>query len=212
MMPIMQWPWSRRSDVEPSNIDLSTPSTELATLFSGGFTDIGDIVVNERTALGLSAIFRAVSLISGSLGMLPLRSLREDPATKVIQRVPSVFDDPDGPDGQTVYEWKETLLVHGILHGRAGAIKAYNQAGSLVRLPLVHPLCWYVELPTVEEVRDPTRYPVGGVWVIVTLNGGTQVKLDGKDFWYVPSISSDGRYGMGLLNTARSSLATSIAG
>jgi HK97 family phage portal protein len=209
MMPIMQWPWSRRSDVEPSAIDISTPSPELAALFSpGGLVDLGDVIVGEQSALGLSAVFRACSLISGSLGMLPLRTLREDPATKTIQRVPSVFDDPDGPDGQTVFEWKETLLLHGILYGRAGAMKVYNQAGSLVRLPLVHPLSWHTQLPTVQEAQGgPDTYPAGGVWFIVTLDDGSQVKLDSDSFWYVPSFN-----GLGLLNTARASLATSISG
>jgi HK97 family phage portal protein len=208
----MRWPWSQRRDVDPSNALTSIGDPNLAALFAGGgLTDLTDVVVGEGNALGLSAVFRAVSLISGSLAMLPLRSLREDPATKTIQRVPSVFDDPDGPDGQTVYEWKETLFLHGVLYGRAGAMKIYNQAGSLVRLAITHPLSWYTQTPTVEEAKDPARYPVGGIWFIVTLNDQTRVKLDARDFWYVPAISSDGVNGLGLLNVAKGSLSTSIS-
>lgn len=210
-MRIMQWPWSKRRDVEPSNVLTSISDPSLAALFApGGFTDLSDVIVGEASALGLSAVFRAVSLISGSLAMLPMRSLRKD-SDGTITRVPSVFDDPDGPDGQTVFEWKETLFLHAVLYGRAGAIKVFNQAGGLSRLPLVHPLSWYTQEPTYEEYRDPARYPVGGMWFIVTLNDGTQVKLDARDFFYVPAMTSDKFTGLGLLNVARGSLATSIS-
>jgi HK97 family phage portal protein len=212
MMPIMQWPWSRRRDIEPSNVLTSISDPSLAALFSpGGLADFSDIIVGEASALGLSAVFRAVSLISGTLAMLPLRSLREDPKTEVIQRVPSVFDDPDGPDGQTVFEWKETLFLHSLLYGRAGALKVFNQAGGLARLPLVHPLSWYTCEPTREEHNNPDRFPVGGIWFIVTLNDGTQVKLDNRDFFYVPAMTSDKFTGLGLLNVGRQSMATSIS-
>lgn len=210
-MPIMQWPWSKRRDDEPSNVLTSISDPSLAALFApGGTSDLSDVVVGEASALGLSAVFRAVSLISGTLAMLPLRSLRKD-NIGTIQRVPSVFDDPDGPDGQTVYEWKETLFIHAVLYGRAGALKVYNAAGGLARLPLVHPLSWYVQEPTLEEYADPNRYPVGGMWFIVTLNDGCQVKLDGDAFFYVPAMSSDRFVGLGLLNVARGSLGTSVS-
>lgn len=206
----VKWPWSRRVE-QPANTSLSIADPALAALFTpGGYIDVAGISVSERSILGLSAVFRAVSLISGTLGSLPLRSYREG-AGGMPERVPSIFDDPDGPDGQTQFEWEETLFAHLVIHGRAGALKVRNEAGGLVRLPLVHPVSFTVEPPTVAEHQGREPMPVGGKWFRITLDDGSQVKLDDRDFWYVPALALDGLCGMGLLRAARVSMSTSLA-
>ncbi|MET8150244.1 phage portal protein [Actinoplanes sp. NPDC049668] len=205
----MKWPWSRRA--EPQNSTLSIADPALAAYFNpGGYVDLAGASVNQHTILGLSAVFRAVSLISGTLASLPLRSYREG-AGGMPERVASIFDNPDGDEGQTQFEWEETLFAHLVIHGRAGALKVRNEAGSLVRLPLVHPVSFAVEQPTTDEYANPDRLPVGGKWFRVSLDDGTQVKLDERDFWYVPALSLDGIHGMGLLQAACMSMSTSIA-
>lgn len=206
----MRWPWSRRAE-QPSNTSLSIADPTLAALFTpGGLVDLAGVSVGEASALGLSALYRALSLVSGTLASLPLNSWR-DAGGDQREKVTSVFDDPDGPDGQTVFEWKESAFLHLMLHGRAGALKVRNDAGGLVRLPLCHPLSFQVVQPTIEEQRDPEKMPVGGVWFDITLDDRTQVRLDARDFWYVPAASLGGQVGISLLTYARQSLATSIA-
>jgi HK97 family phage portal protein len=175
-----------------------------AMFLPGGTIDLAGAAVTEDSVLGLSAIFRAVSLVSGTLASLPLRTLREKDGEN--ERIASVFDDPDGPDGQTQFEWTETLFAHLMIHGKAGALKVRNEAGSLVRLPLVHPVSFTVEEPEGDEK------PVGGFWFRIQLNGGKSVKLDADDFWYLPALSMNGMFGMGLLQVARFSLSTTISG
>jgi HK97 family phage portal protein len=206
----VKWPWSRRE--EPKNVALSIADPTLAALFTpGGLVDLSGVSVNETSALGISALYRGLSLVSGTLASLPLNSWR---ATTGDQRekVPSVFDDPDGPDGQTVFEWKETAFLHLMLHGRAGALKVRNEAGGLVRLALCHPLSFQVVQPSLDEQRDPAKMPVGGVWFDITLDSAKQIRRDAKDFWYVPAASMGGQVGISLLTYARQSLATGIAG
>jgi HK97 family phage portal protein len=142
------------------------------------------------------------------LASLPFRSYRDGPDGR--EQVGSVFDDPDGPDGQTVYEWKESAFLHLLLHGRAGALKVRNEAGGLVRLPLVHPLAFQPRWPTPEEFRTG-NLPAGGLWFDLTLGDGTKVVFDADEFWYVPGLSLDGRTGVSLLTYARQSLGTTIA-
>jgi len=197
----------------PSNIatrSIADPS--LVAWFSPGATldDLAGVTVSETNALGISAFYRALSLISGTLASLPMPSYRTGDQGRP-EVVASIFDDPDGPDGQTVYEWKETAFLHLLLHGRCGALKVRNEAGGLVRLPLVHPLSFRVEWPTLGEYQTG-ELPAGGVWFVVDLNNGTQVRLDANDFWYVPGLSLDGRTGVSLLTYARLSLSTTIAG
>jgi HK97 family phage portal protein len=203
----MRWPWQKRE----SNTALSIADPALAALFTpGGLVDLAGVAVGETSALGLSALYRALSLVSGTLASLPLNSWR-DAGGDQREKVPSIFDEPDGPDGQTVYEWKETAFLHLMLHGRCGAMKVRNGAGGLVRLPLCHPLSFRLEQPTPEEQRDSAKMPVGGVWFVMALTGGEQVRLDARDFWYVPAASLDGQQGISLLTYARQSLATGIA-
>lgn len=177
----------------------------LAAYFSpGGYVNLAGVAVNEGSALGLSAFYRALSLISGTLASLPLRSFTGELSGR--KQVPSIFDDPDGPDGQTVYEWKESAFLHLLLHGYTGAIKLRNDGGGLSRLPLVHPLAFTVCDP------KPNEHPAGGLWFDIKLADGTSKRLDADDFWYLPGPSLDGKRGVSLLTYARTSLGTAIAG
>lgn len=169
-------------------------------------------MVNASSILSTSSVYRAVSLVSSTLASLPLHSLR-DKGQGETEKVSSIFDDPDGPDWQTQFEWEETLFIHLMIFGRAGALKVRNAAGGLVRLPLVHPGSFVLEDPTQEELDgNPDRMPRGGVWFRVQLDNGRSVKLDADDFWYVPAMSMDGQRGMGLLDFAAHSLGAVQAG
>jgi HK97 family phage portal protein len=180
----------------------------LAALFSpGGVVDLAGVTVGEQSALGLSALFRGVSLISGTLASLAMRSLTSGSPKQVA----SVFDNPDTDDGQTPFEWKESLVAHLVVHGRAGALKVRNDAGGLVRLALVHPVSFRVEPPTLDEYKSG-RLPRGGFWFRVALADGTQARLDADDFWYIPSLAMTPGIGQGLLSYARQSLGVAIAG
>lgn len=203
----MRWPWSRRR--EPKALVSIDPSAA-GYFLPGGLVDLTGVAISEHTALGLSAFFRAGALISGTMASLPLRSLRAG-AGGQPEKVPSIFDDPDGPDGQTLFEWLETLFLHLFVHGRSYAIKVRNEAGGLVRLPLVHPLCVQLEKPTLDEYRDGPL-PVGGKWFNITLDDGSRVRWDAQNVWEIPGSSTDGFYSFSLIGLARHSLGTAIAG
>lgn len=205
----MKWPWQRQPEA-PANTSLSIADPLLVQYFTpGGLVDLAGVTVGETSALGLSALYRALSLVSGTLASLPLNTWTGQGTER--KKVPSIFDDPDGPDQQTVYEWKESVFLHLLLHGRAGALKVRNEAGGLVRLPLVHPLAFQVVQPTVDEFQSG-KLPAGGVWFEVSLNDGERVRLDADDFWYVPGPSLGYQVGISLLAYARQSLGTAIAG
>lgn len=204
----MRWPWKRRRSISAHYAPVA--STLAAQFSPGGVVDLGGIAVNEHSALGLSAWFRALSLISGQLASLPLIT-HIDKGEGVRKPVTSIFDEPDGPEGQTGFEWAESLFLHLLMHGRTGALKVRTEAGALARLPLVHPLSFTVRQPTKKQIQEG-RYPVGGLWFDVRLNDGTTVTLDGQDFWYVPGMTLDGVNTISVLTYARLSLATSMAG
>lgn len=167
----------------------------------------GTVSVTEASILRSSAMYRAVSLISGQLASLPLVSYSTSKVPRAV--VGSVFDDPD-PGGQTPYEWKETAFTHLLLHGRMGALKLRNGFSALT-LPLLHPSLWTVTPATAEEYRRGTA-PAGGLWFDVSMPDGTHARLDAEGFWYVPALSLDGVEGKGLIEQARESMTTTLSG
>jgi HK97 family phage portal protein len=157
--------------------------------------------VTEYTAMSLSALFRAVSLVSGSIGALPLRTLRTN-ADDTRERVGSFLDNP-GLDHLTPYEWKELAAVHLLLHGNAYAQHVYNNAGALAGLNLIHPLAVTVE-------RDPEA--AGGRLYTVLLDDGSRREFDALTLTHIPGISLDGLKGLSPIALARLSIGTGLAG
>ncbi len=207
----MSW-WNRRKSsgvTSPKAVTRSIADPALVALFGGSYDS--NVVVGEYTTLGSSAFYRAVMLVSGTLASLPLRSYTssENGEPKIVT---SIFDDPDGPDGQTPYEWKQTAFIHLMLHGGAFAFKVKTEAGALVRLPLIHPLSVRIEDPTIEEWQNPNLLPPGNKWFVVTMNDGSQKKFTSDQIFHVPAPGTDGVRGLGLIQIARQSIQTTLAG
>ncbi len=156
--------------------------------------------VTERTALGLTAVYRCVSLISGTIGGLPLKSYRTA-ADGTKERVPSFLDNPNGPDGLSPMEWVELVLVHLLLHGNAYLAHIYNGAGAIVGLEPLHPSC-----VTVERVDQPWRKEF-----TVQLDSTTQV-FTPLDLTHIPAMGTDGVKGLSPISMCRQAIGTGLAG
>lgn len=182
----------------------------LAQWFNIGTPNYSGVEINEHSALALSAVWRSVSVIAGTLASLPLRSLREAGEGKT-EHVASIFDAPDGQYGQTPFEWKETGFLHLLLHGNAFQFKIRNEAGALVRLEWLHPLGVSIVEPSLDEYRLG-KLPLGGKWFDVAMKDGTQARFDAEYINHIPAMSSDGLRGLSPLEVARNSLGTAAAG
>ncbi|ORB19923.1 phage portal protein [Mycolicibacterium moriokaense] len=170
---------------------------QLVTLF-GGAPSLSGVSVNDRTAMGLSAVYRCVSLISGSIASLPLRTVVTD-ANGITQRTTSWLDDPAGPDGVTGFEWVEYLMVSLLLWGNAYFLKIVGAAGQLLGLQPIPPQSVGVE---VKNGRKLYR---------VQLDTGQSRELTDRDIVHIPGISLDGVVGVSPLAIAKNSLGAAIA-
>src|SRR5262245_57985183 len=136
--------WNRKQQQPIQERSLYSVSDPLLVEFFGaGSPNYSGVPVGELSALGLSAFYRAESLIAGTIASLPLRTLRDTDAGRVS--VSSVFDNPGGPDGPTRFEWVETVVSHLLIHGNAFLAHVYNGAGGLAHLVPMHPLAVAVE-------------------------------------------------------------------
>jgi len=197
----IRWPRRRADPARPANlVSISDPA--LVELFGLGVPNFAGVDVGEGSALGISALYRAVSLISGTLGTLPLRTLR-DTGDGMRQRVGSFLDNPGGREGPTPLEWMETAVAYALLHGDCFARHIFGGAGQIMALELVHPLCVSVD-------RAPDR-PGGKLFKMHTETGEV-VEYDARTMTQIPALSMDGLRGLGLITIARNSLGTAIAG
>lgn len=195
MIVAVKWPWRRK----PRNL-VSISDPILIDWFGLGHNYAG-VNVSELTALGVSAMYRAVSLISGSLAGLPWRTVR-DTGDGMRQRVVSVFDDPGAVVGLTPFQWKETIVLHLLFGGDSFLRHVRNAAGGLAGLQPIHPA-------SVQVDWDADR--PGGKRYTVTFQDSTRDEFDVTSMTQIMGPSLDGLRGLSLLSLARNSLGAAVA-
>lgn len=203
--PGVQWPWQRPQRTAPTSELISISDPVLAGYFGMSPTYAG-VQVGEGSVMGISAFWRGVSLISGTIAGLPLKTYR-DTAEGERQRLKSWLDDPAGPDGQTPFEWKETCVLHMLLHGNLYLAHIFNQGGMVVGAVPVHPMA-----VSPEWEKDGAGHMTGRKLFRATLADGTLRTFTQRTMTQVMGQSLDGLRGMSLLGVARNSLGTTIAG
>lgn len=211
-MSIVTWWrfWQRRDQPAQNQVTYSVSDPALAAYFNLGVGNYAGVTIGEHSALGLSAVWRAVSLISGTIASLPLRTVRE--VNGVRTRVTSFLSNPGGPDGPTRYEWTETVMAHLLLHGNAFLAHVYGGAGQLIALVPIHPLAVSVEWPPVDPQTGRRMQLPGGKIFRATLEDGTTHIFDGSTMTHIPGLCLDGLRGLSPITVARNSLGTAIAG
>lgn len=196
-----------RSEVGPT-LNFTDPALAEYLGLGGGHTAAG-AHVSERTALGVTAVYRSVSIIATTLADLPLKSYRTDPTTDERSQVSSLLDDPC-PQHYTPYEWKSLVFTWMALHGAAPLQHLYGGAGQLVGLFPVH--------PTHVTVRwsdpDPADFSRHREFVISGAKdkGSSSNPYTDADFTYIMGLSIDGLHGLSPIITCRNAIGTALAG
>lgn len=167
------------------------------------------VAVSQQGSLALASVWRAVSLISGTIGTLPLKTYRDLPdGTRV--RVPSFLDNPGGPGGLTQLEWTELVMVHLLLWGNAYLSHVVGGAGQLVGLVPMHPSA--VEVKQVKTKQEEERFGPFHKFFTVHLNDGSQIDLTPMEVTHVTGLSTGGLEGLSPIRVARQTIGTGLAG
>lgn len=194
--------------------ELSIGDPALAEYFGYGAKVLAGVEVTEESSMGLTAVYRAVSIISGTIAGLPLRALRTDDAGN-RERVPSWLDTPAGPGADmTQFEWTELVLVHLLLHGNAFLRHVETGAGAIVGLePIYPPAVTVKKIQTAEELANYGG-PQGAYrkWFEVSLADGSTRTFTCDELTHVPALSTDGVRGLSPIEAHRQALGTGIAG
>lgn len=180
---------------------LSRPSyrvSEVPGALFGRATSPAGVPVDEESALSLSAVFAAVSLLSRVVGSLPLSVYRQSgrarevaalhPAHRLLHSVPN-------PD-MTAVTLRRTLEFHRLLWGNCYAEIGWDQGGNVRYLWPLEP--WRVK---------PDRDEAGRLFYRVD---GTR-RVQPEDLIHVPLVSYDGVCGRSFVEYALTSLGLGLA-
>lgn len=156
--------------------------------------------INADSAMTLSAVFRAVSLVSGHMALLPIKFYRRGTRKRILNhsllRVLNVRPNRF----QNAFEWREMLQGHLELRGNAYCEIVDDGKGIIKELVPRHPDRVSVE---VSQSGD-YRYRIAGQ------NGESYVLPRGA-VWHLRGLSSDGVVGMSTVSYARESFGLGIA-
>lgn len=195
--------------------ELSIGDPALAEYFNVAGPTLAGVDVTETSTLGLTAVYRSVAIIAGTVAGLPLRALRTD-AEGTRTRVEGTWlDTPSGPGGPyTQYEWLELVMTHLLLHGNAYLSHIYNGGGALVGLDPIPPGA--VTVKRIESEEDLANY--GGSsglfrkYFDIALADGSTMTLTQAELTHIPGLSTDGVRGLSPIEIHRQSIGTGIAG
>lgn len=188
---------SRVFNASPESPTVPLSGAGVSMLF-GGETLPSGVKVTETSSLGMAAVFRAVSVISGVAASLPFHAYREvsdGGRVKATGWARALMDTPH-PD-MTPFELWETVYAHRLLWGNAYLRKRRKAVGTIVELLPIHP--GRVQVGRANEFAPK-----------VYLIDGTEVLTD-DDILHIPGFGYDGVCGVGVVRMARHTIGLSMA-
>lgn len=201
----------RRAFVGP---EISIGDPALAEFMGlNGQNDAG-IILTDRSALGFTAYYRAVEIVAGTIGTLPMPTYRDTDermpdGSARRERVASFLDSPGGA-WLTPFEWKHLVIVHLMTRGNAYLLHIYNMAGAIVGL---FPIAPGLVTPRWGQLKDEFGRPVGEHRRLYDCNiDGRSITYTSEDLTHVMGLTLDGVCGESPISLMRNALATGIAG
>lgn len=165
-----------------------------------GFNQDGQIVINETTALNLSAVWAANRVISGAVSILPLKVYEKAKDGSREEVVPDVRREPSAllalqPNSEmTPITFWETGLTHALMWGNSYAEIERNSYGDPVAL-------W----PLMPNAVTPERKQDGRI-VYNVATGKQSIEMQAENVFHIPGLGWDGLKGYSVIGMARSSL------
>ena len=193
----MKWPnaltrlFGGKQQPEIQNAVISSDNAGMAEMFDLGSAATAGEVVNESTALRVSAVYAAVSLVAGAVASMPLHLYRRTATGREKQDNPPLWwllNEQPHPDLSAATFW-ETMLTARLLQGDAIAEVQRDRNGR----PLA-----FVPLNPAHVLIDKWR---GGL--IYTWHDGEKlVTREAGDMLHVPGLGWDGKRSMSPIRWA----------
>lgn len=153
-------------------------------------------VVTIDTAFTLSAVYRAVSFISQTVGIVPwgvyenYKIKSSDPVHYILNRRPNPEMSP--------FDFKRAMTMSGLNHGNGYAEIEFNNAGIPMHL-------WPMPADNVRPVRH-----AGELQYLVSVDG-IQVLLPAWKVFHIKNLAPDGIVGLSVIGLAARTLGSGLA-
>lgn len=173
--------------------------TDYRAFLSTHGLDIPDVMIDEQTALGMSALYRCVWLISSMLATAPLKVFREveGQGANVDKRHPNYILLALRPNEMTSsFVMRQSLWAQVLLKGNAVVVPEWDRYGRAKALKLMD--CKHV------------------VWVetadekLLVMNGKTRAVYMPEDYLHFKDLSLDGEIGKSRMGLMRDTLQTQL--
>ncbi|MCE5270829.1 phage portal protein [bacterium] len=187
---------------------IATPEKWLVDWVRGGSETAAGRTVNEISAMNNSAVFNAVTIISGILMQLPLHLYRrttdngKEKATShpLYQVVHGRVRPPRaGMPGMTAARWIQAAAGHVCTWGNSYNFRVFNGAGQIAEIHPIRP-----DRMRLEE-RD------GRIVYEYTPRQGGPVEIPHENMLHIPGFGFDGIQGYSVVTLAREGIGLSLA-
>jgi HK97 family phage portal protein len=156
--------------------------------------------LTENQTLGLTAVWRAQSIIAQTIAGLPLK-VYEDSGDSREEVDHFLSSDPAGPYDMSAFNWTETVLLHVLNHGEAFLKAITNGGGETIGYWPIHPMA----INKVEWDGADKLFTVG-------LTGGGTEQFRSGEIVHIVGMTMDGLRGLSPLSLFRQSFQTTRAG
>lgn len=189
--------WTSRSLENPS-VPLNSPQAVDYFTHKGSAGQI----VNQDTALKVSAVFRAVDILSETFASLPWNVFKLTEQGRLIDKTHPYYDLlHNSPSSyMTSFTFRSVMMKHILLWGFVVAEKKYDKKGRVVNLVLWHP-------DDTEVALDEEKGELG--YKNTRLNGPAKLQ---KDVIHILGYTLDGVHGLSVIQQyASTSLGIGLA-
>lgn len=164
-----------------------------------GLGTMSGMRVTPDSAMQLSAVFRAVQLVSSHMAMFPVKFYKtgtrkqvKHPLLQLLNKRPNRF--------QNSYEWRQMLQGHLELRGNAYNEIIANSRGDITGL-----------MPRNPDKVVIDQLPNGDYRYLVTDPDGTVRVVPRGNMWHLRGLSSNGISGVSVIESARESFGLGLA-
>lgn len=184
------------------NLALTDPKAWNRGLWNlSGAQSVAGENVTEETALTYSAVYNAISLISGTVGALPLHLMqRAGKSKKIADSKPLYHVMHDNWNSyMTAMAGRECLTAHILAWGNGYAEKVFNGMGEIVEL-------WPITPNRVTPFMENNE-----LFYRIKLDSEPDVILPREKVLHIPGLGFDGFTGYSVIAMARKSIGLGMA-
>jgi HK97 family phage portal protein len=185
-------------------IGVGTPQDPVLAKWWGGYTPTSSgVQVSEETALNYSAVFRAVSLISGHTSRLPLNPVRETDDKREVLKKHDLYPllNRRANPYMSARALRQAMTNHVVTWGNAYAEIERNGAGRPIALYLIRP----------DRVTPKIDVESGKVTYQIAMPGKPPIVLTQDKVLHLAGMGFDGLCGYSVVRHARESIGLGLA-